>query len=147
MCPRTPLCHRTSVDGQYGDPFNCSRFYLCIDGQSYVSICPAGMSWSERAGHCDLTRRADCDLRLLQRYDSAITNLKPMTNNQEIGTEDENQRTVGFDFGIRVSCSCGTVFLWHQFLVPRKKYCNAHGTRTRNRRRKPVPANWYCKPA
>jgi len=68
-CPRTLLCDRTSVDGQYGDPFNCSRFYLCIDGQSFSFNCPVGMSWSERAGYCDRTERADCDLRVLQRYD------------------------------------------------------------------------------
>ena len=80
-CPRTLLCNRTSVNGQYGDPFNCSRFYLCIDGQSFASNCPVGMSWSERAGHCDWTQRADCDLRLLQRYD--IVSFRDVLSTQE----------------------------------------------------------------
>jgi len=80
-CPRTLLCDRTSVDGQYGDPFNCSRFYLCIDGESFAINCPSDTSWSERAGHCDWTERVGCDLRLLQRYD--LVSFRDVLSTQE----------------------------------------------------------------
>jgi hypothetical protein len=61
VCPLYLTCNRTSLNGFYGDPTNCSRYYLCVDGRASPLSCPSGMTWSDKYGYCDWPYKTGCD--------------------------------------------------------------------------------------
>jgi len=50
-------------DGDFPDPFDCSKFYTCVGGMPYHNDCPAGLYFNPLIDACDFPANVDCQDR------------------------------------------------------------------------------------
>ncbi|XP_022107744.1 chitotriosidase-1-like, partial [Acanthaster planci] len=59
--PDTPLFCDDRADGHYADPADCSKFYQCANGFTYLTSCQDGLLWNSHINSCDWPRNVKCD--------------------------------------------------------------------------------------
>lgn len=52
------------AQGYYGDPEDCSIYYLCLPGSQQLMECPAGTRWDQKNQMCNWARDVPCRARL-----------------------------------------------------------------------------------
>ncbi|CAN7948293.1 unnamed protein product, partial [Ixodes pacificus] len=57
-CPRVD--HHDATTTYLPNPYNCSTYYVCVQGTPLLMICPPGLHFNEKDNVCDWPYRADC---------------------------------------------------------------------------------------
>ena len=58
VCPSRGRVY--SINGYIPDPYNCTRYYLCIDGEHFHMTCPEPLIYVAKRGYCDWPFKARC---------------------------------------------------------------------------------------
>jgi len=48
------------VDGNYADPYDCSGFYTCTEGETLKQNCPKRLKYNYKTGECDWPFNVTC---------------------------------------------------------------------------------------
>nr|QAX32945.1 peritrophic matrix protein C3 [Diabrotica virgifera virgifera] len=80
----------------YPYPYDCKKFYECLDSIRYILSCPGDFLWNEKLNKCDDKDTVDCS-HIIPEPDSTSVAPQPSTDVTEPSTAVPNPSTVNPD--------------------------------------------------
>merc|ERR1712126_478336 len=93
LCSQCSCFTCPSPDGIYPHPGDCSAFFQCSGGISFLQACPAGLKFNPSGSYCDWPQNVDCENSGEKSTNSPTTTTQTATSKLSTTTEHEPTTT------------------------------------------------------